>query len=173
MKTLTLISRWIANVVSVLGAIGIIIMMIHIACDVLARLFLGSPLIGTNEIVSRYYMITVTFLPLAWVEYRNGMISVELFDAHLPKPVLLLSDLMVGLVSVGALAILAWTSWHEALEAFSKDVFVMAIGTRIPVWPTYFFIPIGCFLACVMVAIRVLVTAMTGRSVYSQIQDAH
>lgn len=164
MSVLTKVSRGIANIVGVLGALGIIVMMIHITCDVLARLFLGSPLIGTNEIVARYYMIAVTFLPLAWVEHRNGMISVELFDAQLPKPVLLASDLIVGIVSIGVLAFLVWASWHEAVDAHSKDAFVMAIGNRIPVWPTYFFIPFGCLLACVMVLFRMLAIIATRQS---------
>lgn len=154
MNTLKDLSRWIANAVGVLGAIGVIIMMLHITADVLSRILLGAPLIGTNEIVSRYYMIAVAFLPLAWVEHRNAMISVALFDGFMSRRVRLFSDLLVAAVSIAALLLITWTSWHEAVAAYHKDAFVLAVGTRIPVWPTYYMPPIGCFLASILVFLR-------------------
>jgi TRAP-type C4-dicarboxylate transport system permease small subunit len=164
MKSLRNFSRWIANTVGLLGAIGVIVMMLHITIDVLARIFLEAPLIGTNEIVSRYYMIAVAFLPLAWVEHRNGMIAVELFDSFLGRRTRLMGDLLVAVVSIGALVLLTWASWSEAVAAFEKDAFVMAVGTRIPVWPTYFMIPVGCCLAAVLVALRMVILVIAPSS---------
>lgn len=160
MSGLDTLSRYIANAVGVLGALGVIVMTLHITGDVLARLLFGSPLAGTNEIVSRYYMIAVAFLPLAWVEHRKGMISVEMFDEVLPRKVLAISNLIVALFSISALLLIAWASLHEALDAYRKDAFVMAIGTRIPVWPTYFLIPLGCLLAAVLVVLRMTAPTM-------------
>lgn len=154
MNSLKHLSHWIANAVGLMGAIGVVVMMLHITVDVLCRIFLGSPLVGTNEIVSRYYMIAVAFLPLAWVEHRNGMIAVELFDSFLGRRARLAGDLLVAVVSIAALLLITWTSWHEAVAAFHKDAFVMAVGNRIPVWPTYYMIPVGCFLAAILVALR-------------------
>ena len=157
MSSLEHLSRWIANVVGLLGAIGVIVMMAHITIDVLSRILFGSPLVGTNEIVSRYYMIAVAFLPLAWVEHRNGMIAVELFDSFMGRGTRLAGDMLVALVSIAALLLLTWTSWHEAVAALRKGAFVMAVGNRIPVWPTYFMIPVGCFLAAILVVLRALI----------------
>lgn len=171
MDFLDKISRRIANLVGIAGAIGVIIMMLHITCDVAARLILGSPLIGTNEIVSRYYMVAVAFLPLAWVEHRNGMISVELFDSFLNSTTLLISDLVVSAVSILVLLLVAITSWHEAVDALNKSAFVMAVGTRIPVWPTYFFIPVGCALAAILVLIRAVHFLVFGRPASSNSRD--
>lgn len=167
MNPLETISRWIANAVGLLGAIGVMVMMVHITADVLCRVLLGSPLVGTNEIVSRYYMIAVAFLPLAWVERRKGMISVELFDACMSRGVRLLGDLLVAVVSIGALLLIAWTTWHEAVAAFEKDAFVMAVGNRIPVWPTYFMIPVGCFLAAILVVLRAVMMVISPPSIHT------
>ncbi|MFN3312606.1 MAG: TRAP transporter small permease [Hyphomonas sp.] len=172
MKSLTSLSRWIANTVGLFGAIGVTVMMLHITIDVLCRLLLGSPLIGTNEIVSRYYMIAVTFLPLAWVEHRNSMIAVELFDSFLGVRQRLIGDLLVVVVSAAVLLLLTWTSWHEALGAYHKNAFVMAVGNRIPVWPTYFMIPLGCFLATILVATRGIVLLVT-RSPLASAETEH
>lgn len=165
MKSLEHLSRWVANLVGLLGAIGVIVMMLHITIDVLCRIVLGSPLVGTNEIVSRYDMIAVTFLPLAWVEHRNGMISVELFDHFLGRRMRLAGDLLVAVVSVAALLLLTWTSWLEAVSAYHKNAFVMAVGTRIPVWPTYYIIPIGCALAAILVVLRAVMMMISPASI--------
>lgn len=167
MNSLEHISRWIANAVGLLGAIGVIVMMLHITADVLCRIILGSPLVGTNEIVSRYYMIAVAFLPLAWVEHRNGMISVELFDAFMGRGTRMVGDLLVAIVSILALLLITWTSWHEAVAAFQKDAFVMAVGNRIPVWPTYFMIPVGCFLAAILVVLRAVMMVISPSSIHT------
>jgi TRAP-type C4-dicarboxylate transport system permease small subunit len=172
LESLNRVSRLLANAVGVLGALGILVMMLHITVDVLARLFLGSPLIGTNEVVSRYYMVAAAFLPLAWVEHRKGMIAVEIFDSLLGRKTLLIGDLLVAVVSVGVLLLLGWTSLGEAVEAFGKSAFVMAVGTRIPVWPTYFMIPAGCFLAAVMVLLRAAVLVLSGRPLAPIEKDA-
>ncbi len=157
------LSRVLANIVGVLGALGILVMMLHITVDVLARMILGAPLVGTNEVVSRYYMVAVAFLPLVWVEHRKGMIAVELFDSFLGRRALMLADLLVAAVSLVALSLLCRTSLGEALEAFHKSAFVMAVGTRIPVWPTYFMIPAGCFLAALLVLLRAAMLVLSGR----------
>lgn len=165
MKSLKHLSRWIANIVGLLGAIGVIVMMLHITVDVLCRVILGSPLVGTNEIVSRYYMIAVAFLPLAWVERRNGMIAVELFDSLLGRGARLVGDLLVAVVSIAVLLLITWTSWHEAVAAYQKDAFVMAVGSRIPVWPTYYMIPVGCFLAAIIVVLRAVMMVISPPSI--------
>jgi TRAP-type C4-dicarboxylate transport system permease small subunit len=171
MTYINLISRRIANFVGFLGTFGIIVMMVHITTDVLARLVLGSPLIGTNEIVSRYYMVAIAFLPLAWAEHRNAMISVELIDGFLGRGALLVSDIVVGLVSVGALLLVASTSLGEAMDALHKGAFVMAIATRIPIWPTYFIIPIGCALAAVLVVFRMIPQIRSGKPAKSNSKE--
>lgn len=168
MQHLRAVSHWISNAVGLVGALGIMVMMLYVTVDVLARLVLGSPLIGTNEIVSRYFMVAVAFLPLAWVEHRQAMISVELFDGYLGRRTLIVSDILVAVTSVLALILVAWTSLSEALEAFGKGAFVMAIGTRIPVWPTYFILPVGCGLAAHVVLFRAATMIREGKS-YSDV----
>jgi len=128
-----------------IGGAGLILMMLHIAAEVVARYVFNSPLHGTVEIVSAYYMVAVVFLPLAMIERANGHIVVELVSQHLPRRV---QDILIGIVAlVSALyfSAFAWQTWSDALKKYA--VGEQALGTvAITVWPTRFYLPIGCAL---------------------------
>jgi len=70
----------LSRMLAFVGAVGVILMMVHVCADIVARTITGASLPATVEIVSYYYMVLVAFLPLAWVERRGGMISVELIE---------------------------------------------------------------------------------------------
>jgi TRAP-type C4-dicarboxylate transport system permease small subunit len=128
-----------------IGGLALILMMLHIAADVFARYILNAPLHGTVEIVSAYYMVAVVFLPLAMIERLNGHIVVELFTQHLPRRV---QDVLIGIVALASalyFATFAWRTWGDALNKFA--VGESALGTvQVTVWPTRFYLPIGCGL---------------------------
>ena len=54
----------VSTVLAWIGGAALILMMLHIAADVVARYIFNAPLHGTVEIVSAYYMVAVVFLPL-------------------------------------------------------------------------------------------------------------
>jgi TRAP-type C4-dicarboxylate transport system permease small subunit len=55
------------------------LMMLHVTLDVVARSLFNTPIAGTNEVVSAYYMVAAAFLPWAWIARSDGHIRVELF----------------------------------------------------------------------------------------------
>jgi TRAP-type C4-dicarboxylate transport system permease small subunit len=128
-----------------IGGGALILMMLHIAADVVARYIFNSPLHGTVEIVSAYYMVAVVFLPLAMIERGNGHIVVELVTQHLPRRV---QEVLIGVVAmVSALyfAVFAWQTWGDALKKYA--VGETALGTvQVTIWPTRFYLPLGCGL---------------------------
>ena len=90
-----------------LAGVALNLMMLHIAADVVARYIFNSPLHGTVEIVSAYYMVAVVFLPLAMIERSNGHIVVELVTQHLPRRG---QDVLIGIIAlVSALYFSAFT----------------------------------------------------------------
>ncbi len=70
------IASWILMAI---GGVVIILLMLHITADVAGKYFFNTPIIGTLEIVSRYYMVAVVFLPLAFVQIRRQHLTVEMF----------------------------------------------------------------------------------------------
>jgi TRAP-type C4-dicarboxylate transport system permease small subunit len=132
-----------------IGSACIILMMLHISADVISRNLLGTPLVATNEIVSRYYMVGLAFLPLAYVEMKGEMINVGVINGLLGKRSRILSDALICLISLVIYGLLVWASWHHAVKAHDKGAFIVTAGTRVATWPAYFFLPMGFFLAAI------------------------
>lgn len=128
-----------------IGGVCLILMMLHIAAEVVARYIFNSPLHGTVEIVSAYYMVAVVFLPLAMIERVNGHIVVELVSQHLPRRTQAILIGVVALISALYFGAFTWQTWSDALIKYS--VGEQALGTvAVTVWPTRFYLPIGCGL---------------------------
>lgn len=144
----------VGRILALLASVGVVLMMIHICADVVLRAISGRPLPATVEIVSRYYMVLIAFLPLAWVERRNGMVSVELLDWALPPLLIRLSDLIVALIGCAIYLVLTWTTWVTAMKNFHTGTFVVALNQQVPVWQSYFLPPLGFALAAAVVLIR-------------------
>jgi TRAP-type C4-dicarboxylate transport system permease small subunit len=135
----------VSTLVAWIGGVALILMMLHISVEVVARYVFNSPLHGTVEIVSAYYMVAVVFLPLAMIERLNGHIVVELVTQHLPRRAQSILIGLVALVSASYFAVFAWRTWGDALKKYA--VGEQALGTvAITVWPTRFYLPIGCGL---------------------------
>jgi|SRR5690606_2900294 len=135
----------ISDVCGVLAGLALVLMMLHITAEVIARYVFASPLHGTVEIVSTYYMVAVVFLPLALIERVNGHIIVELLSKHLPERIRELLIAVVALASAAFFLAFAWQTWGDALSKY--EIGEQALGTvAVTVWPTRFYIPVGCAL---------------------------
>ena len=139
---------------ALIGAIGVVLMLLHVGTDVAMRNISGRPIPATNEIVSSYYMVLITFLPLAWIERRNGMVSVEFIDWILGPRVMRISDIFVALFTMTFYALLSWSSWGTAIRAFKSGSFVDAVSFKVSIWPTYFLPTAGFALAAIVVGVR-------------------
>jgi TRAP-type C4-dicarboxylate transport system permease small subunit len=137
------------------GAIGILAMLVHVVAYVVSRHVLSTPIPATVEIVSRYYMITIAFLPLAWADRRGDMISVEIFGDLIRGRLKLFNSLFVVLLSGVTYSALAYTTWFKAMREFGVKSFVVSLNTAIPVWPTYFVLPIAFALAALVCVVKI------------------
>lgn len=148
----------IAQALALVGAIGVLALLIHVSLDVITRNLLDRPIPATNEIVSRYYMVLIAFLPLAWVERRRAMISVEVLEALMSPGFRKVSDAVVALLATAIYGAIAWVTWADALKNWRIGSFVDVLGHQVPVWPTYFLPPAGFLLAATVTLLRVAQT---------------
>lgn len=141
-------------VLTLFGAVGVIVMLLHICAYVIGRHFAAAPVPATVEIVSNYYMVFIAFLPIAWAERRGDMISVEIFGALLSGPLEKINAILVGLITAGAYAVLTYTTWLIAMREFTAKSYVISLSTNIPVWPSYFILPISFGLATLVCLLK-------------------
>ena len=153
----------------VAGAI-LILMMLHITADVVLRYLFARPIRDTVEIVSTYYIVAIVFLPLALVERMNAHIVVELFSQHLPPRVQELLIACICLVSGSYFGAFTWRTGLDAIQKYNIGE-VMLGTTPITVWPTRFYLPIGCGLITLMLVYKSIRLFIGDNSVLARAKD--
>lgn len=148
---------------TLLGGIAIALMMVHVSLDVLFRHAFNSPLPGTLTMVTYYYMVIATFVPLAHAEAKRAYISVEVVTDRLPARVQHHLQGWMYLATGAVLALLAWRSWLEALKSMRLGAAQVQGAETIPVWPAYFALPVGAGLMTLLLALR-FIAYLTGQT---------
>lgn len=147
---------------ALLGAIGVVAMLVHVTAYVVLRYALHSPVPATVEIVSYYYMVLIAFLPVAWAERRGDMISVEIFERYFRGRLGRIVDVTVALITSGVYFMLTYTTWLAAMREFSAKSFTISLSVAIPTWPSYFILPISFALAALVTLYRGLMPPTQG-----------
>jgi TRAP-type C4-dicarboxylate transport system permease small subunit len=162
-SALSAVSSALSKILMLVSSAVMVLMVLHIVADVVLRHFFSSPLPGTLEIVSHWYMVALAFLPLAYVQWHREHLMVEVFTKDIPPRILGLIDVGVQVVCVAllglyitqvAIAAVAKTQLKEALEATWFDI---------PVWPTRWFLPFGLGVMALCILAQ-LVSTMRSRS---------
>ena len=161
-----------SNLFALVAGGAVILMMLHINLDVAMRYIFSAPFANTIEIVSTYYIVAIVFLPFALVEWTNANIVVELLAQHLPRRLAELLIAAMGIVSAAYFACLTWTSWHDAVGKY--EVGEVALGnSQITVWPTRFYLPLGCGLLVIVLLYKSWRLFAGDNSVLAEKSDEH
>jgi TRAP-type C4-dicarboxylate transport system permease small subunit len=126
-----------------------ILMMLHVCADVALRYLFNAPLPGTLEIVAGYYMVAVTFLPLAGASAGEGHIVVDLFTRRWKPGARRALDIVNSLLTVIYLSIFVYASTYEAwIQTERGEVWLAGAGS-LPIWPSRWFLPVGAALMAI------------------------
>jgi TRAP-type C4-dicarboxylate transport system permease small subunit len=157
----SLVNR-VTSGLALLGAIGVLAMLVHITGYVIMRNLAGAPIPATVEIVSYYYMVAIAFLPLAWAERRGDMISVEIFSHLLVGRLGRINAAFVSVVTCLAYLVLTYTTWTVAMRQFAARSYVISLSVAVPVWPSYFILPLAFALAALVALYRGVMPPLPG-----------
>lgn len=157
---MTRVNAGMDKVLSVLTAIAVVAMMLHVVAHALMRFFLNSPLYGTNEIVSYWYLPIVALLGIPAAHLQKEHITVVLLVENLGRKVqnvfLVFACLMGALVSIGFMVF----GFREAMDKMSMGA--TAGVTDIVTWPVYFLVPLVFFVLAALYILDIFVVARTG-----------
>lgn len=146
MRALELVLSRLAGVAAFIGGLAILTMMFQVAFDVMLKHFFNTPIPGTLEMVSAYYMAAMVFLPLGMVTRDHEHLEVELFTQNLsPRRLAGVKAFgcFVGSLYVG---IMLWEGYGEAVYMTSVGEIWETATWDMPVWPARWFFPVGCAL---------------------------
>ena len=139
------------------GCLAVVLMMVHISLDVLLR-WVGFPIPATVTIVPHYYMLPIVFLPLALAEKNDSHITVEILVQLFQNRLQRILAVCSWLFSAGVFSILFYQTSLDALDKMSVGTFMMEVNWKIPIWASYFFLPVGFGLVVIVLLYRVLIT---------------
>lgn len=160
----------LTNGLAFVGGLAVVLMMLHVCADVVAKYVFNMPIRGTLEIVSNYYMVAVVFLPLALVERRNAHISVEIVSQHLPLRVQTILIGVVCLVCIGFYGMFFWQSLIDAIAKYEIGEYIRG-QIRIVNWPSRFMLPVGLGAIILVLAWKSVRAFRGDESVISQVMD--
>jgi TRAP-type C4-dicarboxylate transport system permease small subunit len=159
MKALGLLDRltgYASNSLAFIGAVGMVLMVLHVVIDVTGRFVFNHPLTGTLETVTYYYMVMVTVLPFAYVTRRQGQIVVELFTSWLPARWLGLLEAGAASLMLVFLVVLTWKTGQEAIQKTLIGEVRQAGDGDLIAWPSRWFLPLGAGTMACAVALRIV-----------------
>ena len=152
------LDQWLDKPINFLMWLGCFVgflMMLHVTIDVAAKYLFNHPLEGTIEIVSGYYMVAVSFLPLAYIAKHEGHIIVELFTRGLSPRGALRLDGVVNILTFLYLGLFTWKTTTAAIEQTAVGELWETATGFVHMWPSRWVLPAGCLLMTIYVAVRI------------------
>lgn len=145
------------RITTVVAGVSLILMMVHISADVVAKYILRIPMPGTITVVSNYYMILVAFLPLAFTERRNGQISVEVLTTLMPERYQRGLNIVSMVFCAAVFAALAWQGWIEAGRAQQVGAFEIEQNMKLLTWPARYLLPVSFGLIAATLVLKITI----------------
>ncbi len=149
----------LTRVMTILCAIFLVMMMVHVGGDIAMKLLFNAPITGTLETVSYYYMVGIVFLAFPFVELRHEHVSVDLFFQKFPHRLQIIVYALGALLAAAYYGLFCYQTTIDALKATEQKETVMA-NILFYVWPSRWALPIGSgalVLAILLNAVKALV----------------
>jgi TRAP-type C4-dicarboxylate transport system permease small subunit len=156
------VEKWISRISMTLAALIVLAMMMQVVIDVFMRSFLGAGFPATADLVGRYYMVSVSFLPLAMTEIARRHIEATIFTDGLKGAARHAIHVLGFAVALIVFGILSYGATAEALNQTARRAYVDAGTLHFPTWPSYWIPPLSFTLMEIALLLG-LVALLTGR----------
>jgi len=147
-------SSRVTRILALIGAAAVVVMMLHICLDVVLRNIFRFSFSVTNAMVARYYMVPLAFLPLAFIEFRDEMVSVEFIDPILPDWLRRLSDVLVAGVATVIYGALAYATYGSMVSNWRRGTMIELGEVPFHTYPSYVFPSVGFTLAALVCLVK-------------------
>lgn len=145
----------VANrVLLVIGAVAVVVMMLHIVVNAIMRSVGDAPLTGTNEYVTYWYMPLVAMLGFIVAQRARSHTEAAVVFDRLPRrnrfELRVIGLLLVAVMCGG----FAYFGWIEAVHNWELELTGGVIG--VVIWPVTFLVPITYAVLAVQVLTEVV-----------------
>ncbi len=151
MKQLAGLVDNLSRVLDRIAAFCIVAMMTVVVINIVLRVTLGRPLLGTMDYVNILMAMTIG-LGLAYCGLKNGHIAVEFIVEKLSDRSQAVINIIINLI-----AVLFWgaTAWYMAEYARNMMVTNLLAGTiSIPLYPVFYLVAFGILVLCLVLVLK-------------------
>lgn len=148
-KFLSLIDR-LSNLAAIGAAVALVLLVVNVAIDVIGRTLFHSPLPGTLEMTSYWWMPGLVLLAFAYTERKQEHIKVTILLDALPPRLRQIVEGTFGLLATALLVALAYFTLTDALRSGSMGQTTPS-SPPVAIWPFKFVAFVGISLLCLQV----------------------
>lgn len=138
------------------SALTLVIMMLLVSADVVARYLFNAPLTFQFELTTQYLMVIVATLSLPWGERQGAFIRLSVIRRFVHPRAAGYLDAANGCIAAAVFFALAWYSGARTLDAWRQGDAIFGVIDW-PVWLSLFWVPVGCFMLGLRLAIKALI----------------
>ncbi|OLT16465.1 hypothetical protein BJF78_14465 [Pseudonocardia sp. CNS-139] len=151
----------LAKVLTVVAGTAIIAIMLHTVANALLRHFARSPLPGTDEYVTYWYMPVMALPAFYLAQRRHDHIEAPILFHRLPARIRLELQVAANLVTALLCAGFTYYGWGEAVDAVERGL-TGGLGT-VPLGPVLLLVPLSFGLFVLQLVADSVVLLRTGR----------
>lgn len=153
-----------------LGAAAALGMVVNVFLDVAMRFGMNTPIQGTNQFVSFWWMLPLVFFGLAAAQHYGEHTDLPIVYERLnPRGQQIMA--IVALCFTGIfVALIGWAGFTNALEQMAVGEYDSSTG--VTVWPPRFAIPLACLAFLLVILANVLQLLINRDAVLSAEQEA-
>lgn len=134
------IVHWTSSVLEWIGMAAIIVMMFNVVLEVVLRTLFNSPIPGTLELVTFWYIVMISFIGMWLAQRRREHISVTLIFDRLTLRAQRIVAIAGNTLTAVLLVLFIWYGLQTAMRQAGLGEYTGA--TEFPIWPMRFVVPI-------------------------------
>lgn len=160
-----LVIRRLEQVAMGIAVLCMVIIMLTISYDAIARYVFNSPLPWAFDLVTYYLMITAVYGALASTFTHGDHVAITLFQPMIPRRLRIVIESVCSVLVAIVFLVIAYGAGHATHEAYLRNEFLPGYIVW-PAWLSQLPVPIGCAL----LALRLL---HHGWTVFRDGEDPH
>jgi TRAP-type C4-dicarboxylate transport system permease small subunit len=148
------VRRWLDRAEAALTVVAVIatfVMMLLTTADAIGRYVFNRPILVAYELTTNYLMIAAVFLAMPFAYREGANIRVTFAVERLRRPVRLVVDHVVQLVSLLYCAALVVATFLQARHIMRTGTTFTTIDA--PLWPGHLVVSLALFVAAVMMLV--------------------
>lgn len=150
-NTATRANARLEQVVAALGAVAVLALMTTVLANAVRRLAFGSPIQGSIDYVSAWWMPAILAFGLGLAAVRSEHIQVDVLEGLWGRVEKRLSVWVSSVITLGLLGLLILAGLEEA--HLQHGLGETAPAASIPVWPSRYLLVAGLGYYCLVVAV--------------------